>query len=62
VAALFVPFGKQITRGKWHALQGLPRMWAKRKQVQSTRKVSAWQIARHLDWNPFSPLIKLTFK
>jgi GT2 family glycosyltransferase len=62
VAALFVPFGKQIARGKWHALQGLPRMWAKRKQVQSTRKVSAWQIARHLDWNPFSPLIKLTFK
>lgn len=54
--------GAELRKGKWDALQGLPKMWAKRRLIQSSRKVSAWSIARQFDWNPLSPLIKMTYK
>lgn len=54
--------GAELRKGKWEALQGLPKMWAKRRLIQSERKVSAWSIAKQLDWNPFSPLTKMTYK
>lgn len=62
LAAIFVPFGRHIARGEFQAIEALPKVLAKRKIVQRSRKVSAFQIAKALDWNPFSPLIKLTFK
>jgi GT2 family glycosyltransferase len=43
-----------ILRAKRDALRGLPHFWEKRKLVQTSRKVSALNILRHLSWNPFS--------
>jgi len=54
--------GSELRRGKLEALHKLPEVWEKRKQVQRNRKVSAWSIAKQLDWNPLSPLIKMTYK
>ena len=59
--ALFIPSGKEIFRGKRDALRGLGKALAKRKQIQAYRKVSIWRIAKLLDWNPLSPLIKSKF-
>ena len=59
--ALFIPSGKEIFRGKRDALRGLGKALAKRKQIQTSRKVSIWRIAKLLDWNPLSPLIKSKF-
>jgi GT2 family glycosyltransferase len=59
--ALFIPSGKEIVRGKRDALKGLGKALAKRKQIQASRKVSIWRIAKLLDWNPLSPLIKSRF-
>ena len=58
---LFIPSGKEIWRGKRDALKGLGNALAKRKQIQASRKVSVWQIAKLLDWNPLSPLVKFKF-
>jgi len=41
--------GRAFARAKWDALRGLPGVWRKRRQVQATRKVSAWQIWRLID-------------
>lgn len=62
LASFFMPSGKALRKGKRDALDQLPRMWQKRKQIQSARKVSILHFAKLLDWNPISPLIKLTFK
>jgi len=58
---LFIPSGKEIWRGKRDALKGLSNALAKRKQIQASRKRSIWQIAKLLDWNPLSPLVKSKF-
>lgn len=60
--SFFMKNGTDIRRGKREALQGLAAVWAKRKLIQTNRKVSVHSIASLLDWNPFSPLIKLTYK
>lgn len=54
--------GSELRRGKLEALKTLPEVWEKRKVIQIKRKVSAWSIAKQLDWNPLSPLIKMTYK
>lgn len=41
-------FGKAI----WDALRELPRMWRKRREVQGSRTVSVFDVARALSWNP----------
>ena len=60
-ASIFMKKGRLLIKAKVDAIKGLPVIIQKRKVVQKNRKVSVWQIARLLDWNPFSPLIKLTF-
>ncbi len=58
-AGLFIPNGKTLWQAKKAAIAGLQKIWQKRRQVQSTRTISIWRFARMLNWNPFSPLIKL---
>ncbi len=58
---LFIPSGKEIWRGKRDALKGLGKVLAKRKQIQASSRVSIWRIAKLLDWNPLSPLVKSKF-
>ncbi|MDD5581093.1 MAG: glycosyltransferase family 2 protein [Methylobacter sp.] len=41
--------GGVILRAKWDAVKGLPKAWAKRKQIQKNRKVSVREIWRVLD-------------
>jgi len=59
LAGLFMPTGKALMRGKRDALRSLPAMLKKRKAIQSQRKITLLQFARLLDWNPFSPLVKI---
>ena len=58
-AGLFMPSGKALFRGKRDALRGLAAMLKKRSGIQSQRKITPFQFARLLDWNPFSPLVKI---
>ena len=46
--------GGLILRAKRDAIHGLPHYWAKRKSVQTHRKVSVWAILCPLSWNPFT--------
>ena len=62
LVALFFPFRGAMVRAKWEALKGLSNAWKKRRAVQSQRKVSVRTIAGLLEWNPFAPLIKLTYR
>ena len=62
IVALFLPMRKAMYRAKWEALKGLPTAWKKRQAVQRKRKVSVRTIAGLLEWNPFAPLIKLTYR
>jgi len=39
---------RSIVRSKWHAIQGLPKTWRKRRSIQSRRRASAWTIWRSL--------------
>jgi GT2 family glycosyltransferase len=59
LAGLFIPSGKALLRGKRDAIKGLPAMFKKRRAIQSQRKISPFQFARLLDWNPFSPMVKI---
>lgn len=59
IASLFMPSGKALFRGKRDALKGLPAILKKRQVIQAQRKITPWQFARLLDWNPFSPLVKI---
>ena len=38
--------GRIALQAKWDAIKEIPKMWNKRKQIQSSRKASAWQIWR----------------
>ncbi len=38
--------GRVGLQAKWDAIKGIPKMWNKRKQIQTSRKASAWQIWR----------------
>jgi GT2 family glycosyltransferase len=62
LVALFFPFRGAMVRAKWEALKGLPTAWKKRRAVQRKRKVSVRTVAGLLEWNPFAPLIKLTYR
>jgi len=59
IAGIFMPSGKALFRGKQDALKGLPGMLKKRRVIQSRREISLFQFAKLLDWNPFSPLVKI---
>ena len=59
IAAVFMPNGKALWQAKKAAIGALPVIWQKRRQVQSARTLSIWSFARRLNWNPFSPFIKL---
>jgi len=59
LAGFFIPSGKALVRGKRDALRGLSAMLKKRNAVQSQRKITTLQFARLLDWNPFSPVVKI---
>jgi len=56
---LFMANRKSIWQAKKTAIVGLPNMWQKRRQIQSTRTASIGSFARLLNWNPFSPFVKL---
>ena len=62
VAGLFMANRKTLFQAKKAAFAGLPAIWQKRHQVQSSRTTSIWSIIGLLDWNPLSPLIKLNAK
>ena len=59
LAGLFIPTGKALYRGKRDAIKGLSAIFKKRQAVQSQRTITPWQFARLMDWNPFSPLVKI---
>ncbi|HZK17563.1 MAG TPA: glycosyltransferase family 2 protein [Anaerolineaceae bacterium] len=59
IAAFFMPTRKAIWRAKRSAVAGLSKMWRKRRLIQSKRTTSIWRFALLLNWNPFSPMIKL---
>ena len=59
IAAMFMLNGKALWQAKKAAISALPVIWQKRRQVQSARTLSIWSFARRLNWNPFSPFIKL---
>lgn len=59
--APFIGKGKVMLKAKWHALKGLKSVINKRCAIQTKRKVSLKYLARLLNWNPFTPLIKLKF-
>jgi len=42
--------GKVAWRAKRDAIKGLPKMWKKRKAIQSKRVASIWDILRALSW------------
>jgi len=56
---IFLPSGKTLFRGKRDALLGLSVMLKKRRAIQAQRKITPLQFAKLLDWNPFSPLVKI---
>ncbi|MEL7645147.1 MAG: glycosyltransferase family 2 protein [Anaerolineaceae bacterium] len=62
LAGVLTGRGRLLARAKWEALQALPALWRKRRQVQGSRHVSAARFARLLDWNPIAPLVKLRFR
>ncbi len=41
--------GKVILRAKWDAIKGIPRMWRKRREIQSHRRATVMDIWRVLD-------------
>ena len=45
--------GRVIVRAKWDAIKGVSKFWRKRARVQSTRRVSLWNILRWLSWRLF---------
>lgn len=48
--------GRTAFRAIWDALAQLPRIWARRRQVQAARRISSVAVARSLVWSPFSYL------
>ncbi len=40
--------------GLMSALKGMPKVWEKRQQVQRTRVVSIWEVAKAFTWNPMT--------
>lgn len=59
IASPLIPNGKAVWKAKWDAIKGLPKMWRKRQEVQASCIVAIRRIAKLLNWNPFSPLLKL---
>jgi GT2 family glycosyltransferase len=41
--------GRTMLRAKWDAIKGLPKLWRKRRQIQSTRVVTLREITRFMD-------------
>ena len=54
LAAVVRGEGAATTRGLAAALEGLPRILAKRRAVQAQRRVSSVQIARVMSWSPMA--------
>ena len=62
LSSLLMPAGKALRKAKRDSLRSLPEMWQKRNLIQKGRKISLLQFAKLLDWNPLTPLKKLSFK
>ncbi len=60
--AIFRKEGRITLKAKVDAFRGLPSILKKRKQVQNSRSVHIYPLMLMMDWNPFSPLIKLIHK
>lgn len=54
--ALFRRQGRVAIQSQRDALMGLPRIFKKRKQVQSHRKIAAFKLFQFMDTNLFSPI------
>ncbi len=50
--------GRVIFFAKWAALCGLPQVWRERRQVQHTRRVSAWELRRAMATGWFTPYLR----
>lgn len=50
----FTLFAKALS----DALKGWPRVMAKRRHVQKTRKISPWDMAKRMNWNPLNLLTR----
>ena len=50
--------GREVFRAKWDALKDLPRVWAQRKTIQQTRKVSIGYIKKAMVKGWFLPYSK----
>jgi len=50
--------GRVIWKSKVDALRGLPAMWRKRRQAQSTRRVSVWSLRRKMARGWFQPYLR----
>jgi GT2 family glycosyltransferase len=48
ILLLFRRQGILAVKAKWNAIEGIPKMWHKRKIIQFSRKVSIWQIWKML--------------
>ncbi len=54
--------GRVVLRAKKDAFSNLGIVLGKRKTVQKQRSASILSLAKMMDWNPFSPVIKLLRK
>jgi N-acetylglucosaminyl-diphospho-decaprenol L-rhamnosyltransferase len=45
-----------VWQGIIMAVKGIPYIWSSRRSIQCRRRVSAWEIARALSWNPIACL------
>ncbi len=62
LAGALTGHGNLIARAKWEALQELPAVLEKRRQVQRGKRITAARFARLLEWNPIAPVVKLRFR
>jgi GT2 family glycosyltransferase len=51
--------GRVVLKAKLDAVRGIPAMWKKRIQLQAKRVVPTPKLLSAMDWNLFSPIIKL---
>jgi GT2 family glycosyltransferase len=49
-------------RAKFDAFNNFSMIIQKRKTVQSMRRISAIQLIKHMNWNPFSPFVRFLHK
>lgn len=55
VRSYMLGIGKPYVRGMWAGLKGLPRMFAKRRELSGYRVARNVDIARAMSWSPIAP-------